>query len=271
MAVTQLLKKVKRSLKAVLMKVNRLANSFRYLFRKPIVTSEMSKEAHLLVVKKNIYAPIAKICIESFLHFHPRSWVVVHVDSITADDVSKKLKRAIARGKVKILRIDNENLPWQELKLGLILALGDEQKFFMDADLKWNGPMPSISNITLFVNEFKFRHNPFYSPLFDNKYFERYFDFSMKNTSFFYWGNHTPKKNYEFLIHEIMNEVLTATDNSSNSEEFNSSTRRISEQIALSLLVESTGEEVDFLKQSDGFKDGSFVESSYFGATGSSF
>lgn len=93
----------------------------------------------------------------------------------------------------------------------------------------------------------------------------------MKNTSFFYWGDHKPKEHYDTFIHEMMNEVLKITGNPDNPEEFNSRTRRISEQIALSLLVESTCEKVDFLKQSAVYKDGTFVESSYFGATGSSF
>jgi hypothetical protein len=141
----------------------------------------------------------------------------------------------------------------------------------MDADLKWNGPIPPIQNITLFVDEFKFKNNDFYSPLFTNKFFERYIECSMKNTSFFYWDDHDPKAEYKTLIHEIMGEISKSTANPDNSTEFNSSTRRISEQIALSLLVEATGEKVEFLKQSDGYKDGSFVESSYFGATGSFF
>jgi hypothetical protein len=93
----------------------------------------------------------------------------------------------------------------------------------------------------------------------------------MKNTSFFYWGDHKPEKHYDAFIHEVMDEVLKITENPENPEEFNSRTRRISEQIALSLLVESTRKKVDFLKQSAVYKDGSFVESSYFGATGSSF
>ena len=141
----------------------------------------------------------------------------------------------------------------------------------MDADLKWNNPMPRIQNITLFVDEFKFNSNEFYSPLFKSDSFKRYFECSMKNTSFFYWGEHNPKAEYKDLIHEIMGEISNVTANPDNPTEFNSSTRRISEQIALSLLVELTGEKINFLKQSDGYKDGSFVESSYFGATGSFF
>ena len=271
MAVIQILKKMKRFIKAALSQINRLANSFRYLYLAPTVESNVSMEAHLLVVKKPIYAPIVKVCVESFLYFHPKSCVVIHLDSITINEVSKKLHKVISRGRVKTKLVENDDLSWQELKLNLILGLGNPQKFFMDADLKWNGPIPPIRNITLFVDEFKFKNNSFYSPLFKNDFFQRYIECSMKNTSFFYWGNHNPKAEYQTLIHEMMIEVSRSTENPDNSTEFNSNTRRISEQIALSLLVETTGEKVDFLKHSDGYKDGSFVESSYYGATGSHF
>jgi hypothetical protein len=238
---------------------------------KPTKDSEVALEAHLLVVKDTNYASVAKVCVESFLYYHPQSLVVIHVDSFTVDGVSTELKKVISRGKVKTVLVDKEELTWQELKLNLILELGNATRFFMDADLRWNGLIPSMSNITLFVDEFKFRDNLFYAPLCQSSYFQRYMDYTMKNTSFFYWGNHKPKAHYYAFIHEIMDEVMKITGNPENPEEFNSRTRRISEQIALSLLVESTRETVDFLKQSAVYKDGSFVESSYFGATGTTF
>jgi hypothetical protein len=68
-----------------------------------------------------------------------------------------------------------------------------------------------------------------------------------------------------------MERIIATTDDQKNSGSYNSSTKRISEQIALSLLVEKLNSPIYFLKESDGFKDGSFVESSYFGATGASF
>jgi hypothetical protein len=271
MAVIQILKKMKRFTKSALSQIIRLANSFRYLYLTPTNKSDLSMEAHLLVVKKTIYAPIVKVCVESFLYFHPKSCVVIHLDAITINEVSKKLHKVISRGRVEVRLVENNDLSWQELKLNLILGLGSSQKFFMDADLKWNGPIPTIQNITLFVDEFKFKNNEFYLPLLMSDFFQSHLECSMKNTSFFYWGNHSPKATYRDLVHQMMEEILKITLNPDNPAEFNSSTRRISEQIALSLLVESTGEKVEFLKQSDGYKDGSFVESSYFGATGSSF
>jgi hypothetical protein len=49
------------------MQLRQLGISMRYQYSKPAAKSEMAIEAQLLVVKKSIYASIARICIESFL------------------------------------------------------------------------------------------------------------------------------------------------------------------------------------------------------------
>ncbi len=268
---TWMLRKVKKSIKAIFSAISRRLISVRYLFTTANSVSDVTFEANLLVVKKDIYAPIAKVCVESFLHYNPNSSVTIHVDSETQDEVCRKLRRLIKRGKVKVKLIEHQEKSWQDSKLDLILSLSDPKKFFMDADLKWNGPIPQISEITLFVDEFKFLENSFYAPLIESSWFGDYSQTSMKNTSFFYWGSYTPTPQDKSEIEQIMKNIIELTSETCHSTNFNQSTLRISEQIALSLLVEKTGKPVGFLKNSDGFKDGSFVESSYFGATGASF
>jgi hypothetical protein len=68
----------------------------------------------------------------------------------------------------------------------------------------------------------------------------------------------------EKMIHETVNSQLIPLDDKNF-------VRRISEQLALSLFVEKLGQAIYFLKENDGHRDGSFLESSYFGATGSQF
>jgi hypothetical protein len=270
-AASHLLKKVKRFLKFTFLKADRGLNSFRYAYFKPSDKSEELFEANLLVVKKKIYASVAKVCVESFLFFHPKSSVVIHVDTITSAEVTRVMKKWIIRGTVKIRLVDNEYRSWQEIKLEIILNLIGIHKFFMDADLRWNGPIPVLNGITLFVEEFKFSENLFYKPLVKDELFEKFKDFTMKNTSFVYWGNHTPQNNYKTIICEFLSTIRLITEDPSNSIEFRESTSRISEQIALSFLIETIGKPFYFLKDTDGFKDGSFLESSYFGATNVSF
>jgi hypothetical protein len=228
-------------------------------------------EANLLVVKDKVYASMGKLCVESFLYFHPRSTVVIHVDRFTTDAVSKKLRKLVSSERVEIRLIENQDQPWQNLKLNMILSLGAVQKFFMDADLKWNGPMAPLNGITFFVNEFNFTSNDFYAPLVKCNWFQEYKNSSMKNTSFFYWGGYVPTAYDIKGIRELMTRISQLTLDKNNSPQFNLSTSRISEQIALSLVVEKINCPINFLKLTDGYKDGSFLESSYFGATGNSF
>lgn len=271
MVLTWMLRKVKKSIKVTLLAISRRVASVRYLYTKANSFSNITFEANLLVVKKDIYAPIAKVCVESFLHYNPKSTVTVHVDDVTKDAVCRKLKRLMKRGLVEVKLSEHQEQSWQDSKLELILSLSDPKKFFMDADLKWNGPIPRISEVTLFVDEFKFLENPFYAPLLESAWFSEFSETSMKNTSFFYWGSYTPTPQDRAEIERIMSNIIELTSDIKHGADFNQSTHRISEQIALSLLVEKIGKRVGFLKESDGFKDGSFVESSYFGATGASF
>ncbi len=250
---------------------NRALMSFRYLHLKPMSSFDGQYEAHLLIVKNEIYAKIAKVCVESFLFYNPNSRVVIHTDSKTKKSTQNALKKLVINNKVTILETVSENTPWQDSKLNLIMSLGDPQKFFMDADLKWNGPIIPLQGITLFVNEFVFKENEFYKPITSSDWFSEYSNSTMKNTSFFYWGGYKPSLDDKRHLEVLMNRIQVISDYYENSNEFRSSTSRISEQIALSLLLEKLIQDVYFLKDSDRFKDGSFVESSYFGATGASF
>lgn len=271
MRVIWTLKKIKRTLKTIIQYLHRRFLSMHYLYSKPKTISELRLEAHLLVVKKEIYASIAKVCVESFLYFHPHAKVVLHADSQTASGLSRKLKRTIARGQVSIRLLRDERKAWQESKLELILSLSQSKEFFMDADLKWNGLLPPLKGVTLFVKEFEFIQNSFYTPLTSKDWFEGYSASSMKNTSFFYWNGYEPSERDVEEIQLIMKRISDLTSESANDLEFNQSVNRISEQIALSLLVEKIDQQIYFLKKADGFKDGFFVESSYFGATGATF
>lgn len=271
MVVFRLLRNLKRFSKVKIGLVKLILMSFRHLHLRPKSSFTGHYEAHLLVVKNEIYASLAKVCVESFLFYNPNSKVVVHVDSGTKRATHSALKKSISRNKVSIVQLDSDSLPWQDSKLALIFCIGDPKKFFMDADLKWNGPITELTGITLFVNEFVFKENAFYKPLMKKDWFSEYPNCTMKNTSFFHWGGYIPSLDDKKIIEDLMEQIRVTTNNESNSSDFNSSTKRISEQIALSLLVEKLDSPVYFLKESDVFKDGSFVESSYFGVTGASF
>ena len=46
-------------------------------------TNQFAGQVHVLVVKNTSYINFSRICIESFLHFHPKAKVILHCDTST--------------------------------------------------------------------------------------------------------------------------------------------------------------------------------------------
>lgn len=227
--------------------------------------------ANILIVRNPIYCDLAKVCVVSFLHFHPKSEIKIHVDGSTIEKSRVTFKREILKGRVSLIDSDNETSTWQELKMLTVLGMHESNEFFMDADLRWNGVLPGLKGVTFFVEEFTLQNKSPYAQMLNSPLFAEFDRASMKNTSFISWGNYkvtqTEKDRVlaiEKLITETVNSDLVPRDDKSF-------VKRISEQLALSLFAHKISEEIFFLKATDGHRDGSFLESSYFGATGSQF
>ena len=248
-----------------------LVSWWRNLRIKP-TTQEFAEETHVLVVKKGAYVSIAKICIESFCYFNRNHVVIVHVDDSTSDKVKQSLRGLIRKSRVRISRVHDEEPKWQIQKLNLIISMSGSFSSFMDADLKWNGPLPQIQNVTFFVNEFQLDRDDDYRIKLREVFPEKKSLGFMKNTSFFSWGGYRVSLEQKNRIFEIENTLSNSLTGEDLLHDQNSGLARMSEQLALSLAVEEMTElKVEYLKSVDGFKDGAFVESSYFGATGASF
>jgi len=265
------LRTISRLLRSRLRYLQSVAQSLRYLYLPKSKAGKSEYLANLLVVKKPVYAGIAKICVESFLHFNPSCQVVIHVDSNTDKEVTKKLRKLIKSGKVSVHLLENQDSSWQELKLNLALSMKNISEFFMDADLRWNGPIPNLDFPKFFVEEFSFEDREPYLSLINSKDWEFGKNLSMKNTSFIYWGLSHPGAEYKQIVNRIMIFLEQYCSESSMDLIERESLIRISEQVALSVLVDYLKIPITFLKEVDGYRDGSFVESSYFGATGSAF
>lgn len=245
--------------------------SFKYTHLAYKDASPSAYVANLLVVKKPIYAKIAKICAESFYYYNPRCKILVHVDSFTEELVEKELQKLIRLGVVQIRRVNSDAPTWQELKLQLVLSMTIDNEFFMDADLRWNGPLPKLNSVTYFVNEFDFDQKSPYSEMVQLPSWGFGSSVSMKNTSFVSWGTYRTTSEDRALIESVMTYINKICLIENQFPHHQDSLIRISEQIALSVLADKIPEKVNFLKSEDGFRDGTFVESSYFGATGSAF
>lgn len=245
--------------------------SFKFTHISNRRSSDSFYVANLLVVKKPIYAKIAKICVESFYYYNPKCKIVVYVDSFTEIEITRKLKRLIRLGVAEIKIIKSHAETWQELKLELILSMNSENEFFMDADLRWNGPIPSLSSVTYFVKEFEFANIEPYAKIIQLPEWKFGKTISMKNTSFVSWGSYRTTTEDKLMIANVMDCITKICSGKNQFLDHQNSLIRISEQIALSVLADNIPGKVNYLKSQDGFRDGAFVESSYFGATGSAF
>jgi hypothetical protein len=226
-------------------------------------------QAHVLVVKKSEYARIAKICIESFCFHNSSSRVTVYVDDLTENAVRKELSTLIKKNRVRIESLLNED-KWQIQKIDLIFSLIGKDEIFMDADLKWNAPLPKLNNVTFFVREYEIDLEKDLGKNIAKAVKSSRQPGSMKNTSFFSWSGFEPDNNLLTRVRELEKDIFEFA--TSTSDLSSSWMARMSEQLALSLAFEEIdGLKIDYLKSSDGFKDGTFVESSYFGATGATF
>lgn len=234
--------------------------------------SSTAEIGHLLVVKKVEYVPISKVCVESFLHYNPRSKVILHSDEFTYARLLQSFQNRIKSKQVEVREtFVSANLTWQECKVEILLSMNGTSDFFMDADLRWNGPKPSRDGIQFFVQEFDMLDKSPYRQLVRSAMPKYENGTHMRNTSYFSFGGIRIRDAECALVtqfHRNFRTLLGLADLGSADELILS---RLSEQIAFSVLADRWRVPIAFLKEVDSHRDGAFVESSYFGATGSSF
>lgn len=233
--------------------------------------SQIEYLANILIVKNTKYASLAKICVVSFLHFHPQSHIVIHVDGVTAMEVNQLFSSQIKSGKITIKIVDNDALSWQEQKIRIASGMFRDNEFYMDADLRWNGKLPVLKGLTFFVEEFRFAHRSPYAQMFRDTEFVQFRESTMKNTSFIHFGGSRLLEDDGSRILAIENCIRELTETEVIPKDDREVVFRLREQIAISLFADEIDSKVFFLKEVDGLRDGSFLESSYFGATGSEF
>ena len=227
------------------------------------------RRIHILIVKKIEYVKIAKICIYSFLYYHPNSIFILHCDTSTFRITSKLfLKKSKF---VQVVCDIDDKVSWQESKCNLLISLSNSNDIYMDADLRWNGTIPNLKGVTFFVEEFSMTEKSPYRQLIRELTSLEFNLGSMKNTSFFYLGGYEISEECRLKILETIKNFKDYLVNADLGILDYPIVLRLSEQIVISLISESWNKKISFLKQEDAHRDGKFVESSYYGATGSAF
>lgn len=228
-----------------------------------------SRIIHLLVVKNLKYVDLSLIAVSSFLRYNPNSYFIIHSDEITTLRTHKRFR---VLEKIGLARIDeihqSGSKEWQELKLRIIQNLNGTLEIFMDADLRWHGKCPELAGVTFFAKEFDLLTKEPFSGVSKRIAFD-VDSCRMKNTSFVSFSGIDI---HPAVFEEIWKIYFTFEDYliEENSGEF-SDLMRLREQFLLSYFINEKSIEISYLKETDAIKDGQFVESSYFGTTGSTF
>lgn len=227
--------------------------------------------AHLLAAKNTKYLKIAKIAVASFLYHNPNSSVVIHCDAFTYSSAQLEFNYFIKHGTVEIHHNGHDSQTWQVQKIQLLCEIANlESNFYMDCDVRWNGSLTLTDLCTSYVSEFKLADkSPFREILptlrLQNSQVE------MLNTTFVYLypGKFSPVELGD--INRYHNEVLNLCSSGVVAKLDIEQTQRLSEQLGYSIFLANSGRIHIALKSQDGHMDGSFLESSYFGATGVEF
>lgn len=227
--------------------------------------AQRAYRCHLLLLNKADYVFLAQICVSSFLRYHPNSTFILHVDSRLINLTQKKFKDLIKIEILEIVEAQNVKSRWQREKLEIILNMQGPSEIFMDADLRWNGPLPNLEFTSIYLKEFSLSEYEIYKTAFSG--IANVNETSMYNLSFF--SSNGQKFTNEEVRELLETEELIANLSSGGlSEEQLGGVRRMSEQLAISIFLDKYGRRVVPLKLVDERNDGAFVESCYFGATG---
>jgi hypothetical protein len=227
------------------------------------------------LVKDLRYVFFARICVLSFLHYHPKSNVVIHSDEFTHQKLVRTFQREIARGLVRVEPVLGNWHSWQEMKVLVISQLERSRDFFVDADMRFRGAIPELKKPTLFVREFRLCEVFPFSLL--REFWSEYSlgqETWMLNSSFVWLGdnpNEIVKKLQLKAYRKFQADLKKCLNLSQLGNEATNQIWRLREQIFISLVLSDSEEKIDTLKKSDARLDGKFLESAYFGSTGLGF
>jgi len=263
--------KFRNSVRRALLSVKLSIDTAKWRFTKARTPNYFEYVVEMLVVIDQKYSELAKIACLSFLHHHPNAKILINCDLKNATILRNLLNREIVRGCIALNVINLRDKSWQQEKLELILRMSGTFKIFMDADLKWNGQLGNINKPKVFTIEFAFREKSPFRELENKLSITFPGQIYMMNTSFLTFnGRGLPAGvgSGALEMHSTFTDLLKACDIAKSDEP---QLIRMSEQIVLSVFFSKLGWFAEPLKEIDVFKDGKFVESSYYGASGGQF
>lgn len=228
----------------------------------------IENKCHFLVVKQPIYAKLSMYAIASLLYFNPQFEIVIHCDDKCKKSVLWRC-RLLLGSRCNINLIGGVVTDPMRNKALLLLTLQGTDDIFVDADTRFNGKLPRLSQITTLVKEFRMDEKPIWIRIcrdigIDSGKVE------MLNTSFFSWSGHTLDLNY-VTFQDFYDKFSSVhwTDISMEYSIESQSLQRLVEQVFFSIVL--SGNKTNALKNFDTVADKGVIESTYFGASGYRF
>jgi hypothetical protein len=221
---------------------------------------------HVICVRKKEYLKATIRCANSIWFHNPEIRIVVYLDvglSVHQDLLMRKFHR---RDRATLV-VEDDFESWQELKLRVILNYLGENDFFSDADLYWNDSFPiSRKGIYFAAEESLLNREPYFSiitaagiDLKDNSF--------MANSSFISLGRDLDRSDFKLEVESYFRQLRATVIKGDYEQRIQSKILRLSEQIALSLAINSRISIFEQLKSTDKPMDGGIAESYYLGTT----
>ena len=221
---------------------------------------------HMICVRKKEYLKAIIRCANSIWFHNPGVTIVVYLDVDLSEYKDLLLRKFHRRDRVRLIVEENFE-SWQELKLRVILNYLGENDFFSDADLYWNDSFPiSQKGIYFAAEESLLNREPYFSVItaagIDLK--ENSF---MANSSFISLGKDLDRSEFKLEVESFFRQLRATVIKGNFEHRIQNKILRLSEQIALSLAINSRMSKFEQLKFTDKPMDGGIAESYYLGTT----
>ena len=221
---------------------------------------------HIICVRKKDYLWATIRCVNSIWLHNPEMKVMIYIDtnlSIYRDLLMRKLHRS---DRVTLVVTDDFE-SWQELKLRVILDCLGEYDFFSDADLYWNESFPKSQKGFYFAAEESLLNREPYFSIIKASGINLKNNCFMANSSFISLGRGLDRSEFKSEVEFYFRQLRATVTKDFYEEAIRNKILRLSEQIALSLAINSRLSIFEQLKSTDKPMDGGIAESYYLGTT----
>ena len=221
---------------------------------------------HIICVRKKEYLKATIRCANSIWFHTPEVRIVVYLDVDLSEYQDLLLRKFHRSDRVRLIVEENFE-SWQELKLRVILNYLGENDFFSDADLYWNDSFPiSRKGFYFATEEASLNREPYFSVItaagIDLK--ENSF---MANSSFISLGKDLDRREFKSEVENFFSQLRATVIKGDFEQRIQNKILRLSEQVALSLAINSRMSFFEPLKATDKPMDGGIAESYYLGTT----